>query len=290
MDRNVIEKFCEEEAYPRVEEKLIHLQEEFEFRKVEWKTQFVKAFEQICQNVIQIQQDTAKVPCYLVFHLMRTRIVKHRYEYMVQMYEEDWYLIEGISVGTLQVDFIFRYFEEVWKELLEVSRKYVRKISEADIQYIMQEQVERFHSYVVKLLRYSILEAIQSDLYSQIIKGERFLIQAGEYYELCDYIHMEYKERDYEKIKSWLQKMERTDTYTFEDFRGIDLSNMEFQEMDFRYVDFRDSNLEGIVFQSCNLEGAKFDGCNLADAIFTECNLTDTRFERCNLTEVRSFY
>lgn len=275
MNRMEMEKFYEKEVWFIITENLRLLENEYENKKEEWKLKFIEEFQRVCVEIDRINMGTGKVPGYLIFHLLRTKIIDHLYDYSVQFYESNWYLREGTPVALYNVDFIYHFLEKSWKETLVASKKYIDLFTEADIQFIMLEEVDKFHAYVIKLLRYSILEAINTESYINIEKSNRFIIQTGEYFDICDYIYIEEKNKDFKKLKSWINKREDTDCYMFEDFKGIDLSHEIYSEINFSYADFRKSNLNGAQFISCNLVGTKFSEYNLQEASFKNCKYSN---------------
>jgi uncharacterized protein YjbI with pentapeptide repeats len=147
----------------------------------------------------------------------------------------------------------------------------------------MLEQLEPFHKYVVELMRFSLLDVLETEEYQRIHKEDSFELQAGEYYELCDIIHIEQKKKNLLKIKKELEQSQGQ-SCCFHDFREIDLSGLSYRNRDLRYVDFRQSNLDRIKLSNSLLMGTKFKNCSMKGAVLMVSMIHDASFEKADLT------
>ena len=263
-----LEKFYVNEVEPRLNQIRKQIEKELEERSTELKEQFLFELKKVCKSIEQYCADEDYKPHFLVFHLLRTRILEHNYQYEVKIYNEEWYLEEGIYVGEFNVEFIYYRYEKLWNELMSERLRYVRKISEADIQFIMLETLGEFHLYIIRILRENIMEVIHTEEYISLTKGNRFVIKTGEYLEIGDFVFVEEKYKDYAKLVEWLDEQKEGDEYTFEDFSGIALKDKQYANLDLRYVNFSDASFENVTFRNCKLEGARFDGCDMEEVKF----------------------
>jgi len=258
-----LEKFYTNEVETRLSQIRKQIEKELEEKSTELKEQFLLEFRAICKRIDQYCVGENYEPFYLIFHLLRSRILEHNYQYEVKIYNQEWYLEEGIDVGNVNVEFIYHHYEKLWKQLMVERLRYVRKISEADIQFIMLEIIGEFHLYILSFLRENIMEAIHTEEYIALTKGNRFVIKTAEYLEIGDFIFVEDNNKDYVKIVEWLDEQKEGDEYTFEDFSGIAIKDRQYTNMDLRYVNFSDARFENVTFHNCKLEGARFVGCDL---------------------------
>ncbi|SNS56516.1 Pentapeptide repeat-containing protein [Anaerovirgula multivorans] len=283
MAETALEKFNLKEVKPSLEQALKNLEEDFQQNKQQFKKTFIDSFKQICTNTKQIQQSTQPKTGFIIYHLLRTKILQHKYTYTAMAYDKDWYLKDGIPVGELDVTFIYKHYEDMRQQLMKVFRKYVLKISEPDVERIMLEQLDYFHKYVVEVIRHSLIEALETEEYMSIDKEDIFEIQAGEYYEPCDIIHMEEKEKNLLKIKNWL-KQNQEQAYRFQDFRELDLSNLTYTNMDLFNTDFRNSLLNQTDIVNSLLIGTKFKNCTMKGANLMGAMINDANFEKADMT------
>ncbi|WP_310604749.1 pentapeptide repeat-containing protein [Anaerosporobacter sp.] len=266
--REDVKRFYRVEVEPRLNDIQNQMQKEFIENGLEWKKQFLVEFQAICKNVTQYCEENEYEPYFLIFHLLRTRIQNHDFRYQVRMYNQEWYLEEGVCVGDFSVTFIYARYEELWNELQSERLKYVGKIKEEDVRCIMMEVINEFQAYITRFLRENIREAVQTEEYMHLIKGNRLEIKTGEYFEIGDFIFIDEKQEDKEKQEQWLDEQNEGDEYTFEDFRGIILKNKEYVNLDLRYADFSNARFENVVFNNCMVEGTRFDGCDMGQVRF----------------------
>ncbi|WP_129599958.1 pentapeptide repeat-containing protein [Anaerophilus nitritogenes] len=283
MIENTLGKFYENDVKSVLDKILIDLEEDFQKNKDTLKKLYLDSFKEICTNIKELEKSTKGKTGFIIYTLLRTKILQHKYVYRVIVYDKDWYLNDGIRVGEMDVGFFYKYFEEMWQKLLKASKKYVLKISEIDVERIMLGHLDDFHKYLVELMRYSLIEAIETKEYLAIEKEDILEIQAGEYYEPCDIIHMEHKEKNYKKIKKWLKENERQ-SYCFQDFRGIDLRNLKYNNMDLRYTDFRDSHLDEVDLSISLLMGTKFKNSTMIGANLMLSMIHSANFEKVDMT------
>ncbi|SFR57740.1 Pentapeptide repeat-containing protein [Anaeromicropila populeti] len=290
MRAEFLEQFYEKEVRPRLGEYMQRAEQAFQENKEALREQFVIKFRKICCHIQTIQKGSQWKSGFMQFHLFRSRVLQHDYRYHVMLYGREWYEKDGIPVTDWDAGFFFQYFEALWKELQNEYRKYMGKLTEPDVEIMMLRLLDHFHTYVVELLRYSILDAIETEEYLGLDRGDFFQIRAGEFYEPGQLIHKEQEEKNIFKILRWLEKEEKQ-AYCFEDFRGLDFSRVDLARRDLRYTDFRKCMLRETNFSLGVLLGAKFRDADLrradlkismvAGADFARADLTGAEFQHC---------
>jgi hypothetical protein len=283
MTKSVLERFNQNNVRPALEQALINLEQDFQQNKEQMKQVFIDSFCQVCKNIKELQKTSQPKLGFLIFHLLRTKVLQHNYTYTAIAYDKEWYRREGFPVGEMDVSFIFEHYETMWKRLSSECKKYIMQIEEPDVERIMLAHMGGFHKYVVEVMRLGLLEALDTDEYQSLKKEDRFEIQAGEYYELCDLIHIEQKTRDLLEIKSRIQQGQGQ-ACCFQDFRELDLSGFSCQSRDLRYADFRNSILNGANLSISLLMGTKFKDCTMKCVNLMFSMISDASFERADLT------
>jgi len=279
-------RFHEKDVFPSLEQALNDLEQDFQKNLCEMKKQYIECFKIICLNTAKIQENGQSKIGFLIFHLLRTRILSHDYTYAVMAYDKDWYLKEGVRVGEADFSFIYKHYEELWKKLERESKKYIGQINGADIEGIMLKLLNPFHLYVAELMRCSLLEALETSEYEALDREKHFEIQTGEYFELCDLVHMEDQEKDLEERRQRLEQS-KDQSCCFQDFRNLDLKGQSYCGRDLRYADFRKSSMEEIQLRNCLLIGARFKESDLRGASLMVSMIHDASFEKADLTRAK---
>lgn len=283
MSGTVCDKFYENDVKPLLKATLSRLEEDFQQNKEMLKMEFLNSFKDVCIYIKEVERSTGRKAGFIIYNLLRTRMLSKRYEYMVVLYDKDWYLKDGVKVGDLNVQFFYKHFEELWQELLKLYKKYIMQVSVVDVERIMMDQLDSFHKYVVEMMRYSLIDAIETEEYKSLEKEAVMEIQSGEYFEPCDTVHIEHKEKNYIEIIKWLDKKEKGE-YCFQDFRGIDLMDRQYQNIDLRYTDLRCSKLDGLDISFSLLMGTKFKSTRMKGANLIFSMISDANFEEADMT------
>ena len=274
-----------ERANALLNEKLFKTEDMFlgEFPRLQ--KQFRENFAQVCEEIIKLQknEDFGDV-AYIGYTMLRTNLINKEYVSEVCIYGENWYLGKNQrAVGRLDIAVLFKYFDELWQELIAVRKNYVGKVSAQEVTaFIMQEAAPKFYSYVTVLGRFSILDCIGQNYFGEIKKSPRFEINSGEYMAQTEAVYKENTEKDRAEILSWFADRLEYE-YCFEDFSGLDFSGEDFERIDCRYADFRNAVLKDTDFTYANLIGARFCGADLENADFSYALIYEADFSGANL-------
>lgn len=289
MRQEVLEKFYEQDVMPALAQALENLETDFQKTKQDMKQEFIDCFRKICVTAERSRTISSSKTGFLSFHVLRTRILNHNYSYPAMSYDKEWYLNNGIMTGELDVSYYYNHYESLWKQLTRESRKYIQQFCEPDIETIMLKLFEPFHEYVVELMRFSLLEALETEEYEALKKESRFEIQSGEYFEPGDLIHIEQIEKNrYEILNTIIQTNDQS--CCFQDYRNLDLATLTSEGKDFRYTDFRNCNLQDINFTNSLLMGTKFKNSFMRHANLMVSMIHDARFDYADLTDANLQY
>lgn len=289
MNQEVYEKFLEQDVAPALTHALNNLEADFQKHKKELKQEYIHSFQDALRTISKIRNEKESKTGFLTSHLLRTRILNHHYSYPILSYDKEWYASQGISAGEMDVSYLYKHYEALWQELLRESRKYIQQFSEPDIESVMLKILDPFHKYVVELMRYSLLDFLETEEYQSLSKEDRFEIQSGEYFEPCDLIHMELTEKDKLQIENMIQKS-NDQSCCFQDFKNIDLSGLATTGKDLRYTDFRNCHLDQITFTCSLLMGTKFKNSSMKQANLMASMIHDACFNHADLTNANLQY
>lgn len=289
MNQEIYEKFLEQDVMPALKVALDNLETDFQTQKEALKQEYINSFQDALRTINKIRNETKSKTGFLTSHLLRTRILNHHYSYPIISYDREWYGSKGISAGEMDVSFLYKHYEALWQELLRESRKYIQQFSEPDIESIMLRILNPFHKYVVELMRFSLLDSLETEEYLSLSKEGRFEIQSGEYFEPCDLIHMELKEKNRPQIINMIQQS-NNQACCFQDFKDLDLSGIVSNGKDLRYSDFRSSHLNEINFNFCLLIGTKFKNSFMKQANLMGTMIHGACFDYADLTDANLQY
>lgn len=285
MEKKSFERFREKDVEPCLSDIQIEAEAIFQDMKEEFRIHFVREFSKACEAYKKAEPDM--IPGYIMIHLLRTDLVQGVYRCPIIFYDRGWYFHDGILAGELQLGRLFSLYGKLWENLCQRAKHYVGRVTMPEVDWLMQEMVPYFYRYLRELVLYSIGEATETETFFSMPKEEDFQIRTGEYMEPGDLVYQEQQGRNLEEIIKMLNDNQE-DTYLFEDYKALDLSNTLLYCHDFHYSDFRRgllsntnfnfSRLIGSRFRYCNMEGASLSGCMLHNTDFTGANLKNANF------------
>lgn len=272
---------------PILKETFEKVEQDFQDNIQKYKEEFISNFIEISKK-INSDYKNIKVS-YLSYNLMLTKIINNDYKYNIYIYDKDWYLKGDIKIGEYNVDYIYKYYKEMWDKLLKEARGYVFKINSTDISNIMIKIIDKFHNYIVSVMRNSIVELTEILEYEKLNKENVFNIYTGKFYDVYDLIYTENSEKNIIKIKRWLSK-KLEEEYCNEDFRDLDLNNFNLERCDLRGGDFRKSSLQEVDLSYSILNGAKFKDSDLRNSNIISSFLSEVNFENADLSGSKMTY
>lgn len=273
--------FYQADFIPKTVKAFKELEADLDKNKAKFKKMFIQNFKEVC-DIINENYSKMEVG-FIMYNSLVSKFLNGDYSYCIYIYDKDWYMNGDIKVYDFNVRFVFDYFEKLWEEIIKDSKKYVGKINHTDVQNLMIKFIPKFNRYVAIIMREAICEATELVQYKDLRKADTFNLQVGEFYESCDIIHMEHKNKNEEKIKEWL-KQKKESEYCFEDFSKIDFQSFDFQQIDLRFCDFRRSILNKADFSYSVLSGAKFKDTTLVGSNLSFCFINGTDFRNADLT------
>ncbi len=270
---------------------LFKTEELFVANRKSYEDDFKKEFVKICEEIVKMQsEETFGEIAYLEFTLLHLKIMNRDYSVEVRVYDNDWYLSKNQKcIGSIKIDYVYKYFEELWNELLLERKRYVGAVTALEISEKMVNAVPKFYDYMISLIRFSILDIIEESNFKEIKKSSKFEINVGQYMGDTEAVYKENMLKDRDEISEWFKKKLEFES-AFEDFTGLDFSGEDLSDMDFRYSDLRntklidtdltDSMLFGTRFNNADMENANLSYGLLYEADFTNANLKNAKLRR----------
>ncbi len=282
------------------DKKLNELKLYYETNKDTLAKEMTEAFRKICNKVRKLQLDGSKNKiAHIEFSLLRIRILKKRYSYLIDAFSGLYYLDKTDCTSEYDVTWAFKYLEEFLEELEQSRKLYMNKILRPDLERIMLNEISHYNEYIVKLARHALPHAVKLDEYNDLDRKQVVNIYVGDYRASNALVYKEDNRiKNSGDIKSWLEgKYENA--YESEilkeldlscgDYGGIDLSHCNFSGSNLSESNLKNSILVGAIFNNTNLEGVKFENTNLSYSDMRGAILKNVDFTRANLKEAIFF-
>lgn len=277
-----------EETYikPRLTASLKEAEALFQKEKDSFRKQFLQDMEQVCERRNKSGEDI-KI-AYMDWELLRTNLHANQDVYRIMLYQDDWFLSDGIEAGATDVSLIMELYHGLERQLKEDAKRYVGNISPLAVETQTAYLLPPYHDYVTELIQYAVADATELNAFQRLNKNDKFQIRVGECLEPGRLVYMENREKDQNEILCWLES-NKQNTYCFQDFRHMEFSGLELPLHDFRNTDFRDALMEqtnlcfslltGARFRRARLKGAKLSGSMMHGADFTGADLQKAHME-----------
>lgn len=281
MIENIPKHFMETYFEPTLNETLNKLEYDFQTNFEKYKLEFIENFKEFC-SIVKEEFLNLEI-AYISYNLMLTNILNHKYKYNIYVYDSNWYLgiQKDIKILEYDVTFIYKYFEEMWLKLLKERKSYIFKINDTDVNNLMIMIIDKFHYYVVSLMRNSIVELTETKEFINLNKYNEINIHTGKFYDEFDIVYIEKKGKNIIKIKKEINKSEK---YINRDLMNLEIINIDFNVYDLRGTDFRNSRIIDVNLEYKMLTGAKFKNCEIINTSFKSSFLSEVNFENANLS------
>jgi uncharacterized protein YjbI with pentapeptide repeats len=192
-------------------------------------------------------------------------------------------------IGKYDISFLFKYFDILWKDLLNLKRRLIGQVSDRDATCIMIDALPDFYSYFMNIARFAIAECVDKSPFAEIEKNENFVINVGDYMANTGTVFTEKKTKDAAQLAEWFDGQLGAD-YVFGDYSNLDFSRRTFMDTDFRYAQFRHSNLEESSLAGSSLIGANFRNAKMAGACLDYCLIHEADFTNASLKNANIAY
>ncbi|WP_166241093.1 pentapeptide repeat-containing protein [Paenibacillus turpanensis] len=266
MKENAVEQFRKTELAQRTAKALLDLEAYYQSRKGSLVYGVVEAVERISRMTREKQQAGEKEPiANLTFSLLRTELLEERDVYLLEASDSRWFLDRTALRTEYDASWAFRFWHRLKEELRADLREYRGAVTEVDLERLMMKEVDKFHKYVVQLVRRAMGIAWRQPEFAALVQDETLEVRVGEYLDMSELVWKEDRRpRKPKQVKEWLEEKE-AGAYNYEVFHGLDLSGIDGSGLDLNYV--------------------RFEGCTLRGARFAPSFMISTRWGRCDLSQ-----
>lgn len=261
---------------------------------------FTEHFCAYCDQIYQMQQEGTKgAIAYLHFSVLRTNILLRRHEVRMDAYDESWYMDTAECSAYYPVEEIYSYLEE-YMDLVEALQKEAHggiSLAEAQKRIFVESRHHLF--YLAQLIRFAMQRAILTEEYKRVKRAPVFVVCIGGFMDRFDILYKEDQtKKDSARIKRNL-KSKRQTLFSYEIYRGLDLSDGDFAGIEFQYSVFDESDLTGscwrrasLLFSSCretvfreaDMEQIRIFDTDFSGAVFERVNFTGAKLKHVSFT------
>lgn len=256
----------------------------FELLQEEQDTLFVRPLSGYCEHLLARQKNENLGPVHCVsISFLNTSLMARCPMCRIDTYGEDWMLYLS-PLDTQYVD--WAPFRLVWSDLLE---SFQRILDQRELQkYCSPLQAEQAAWYCTGLLL-SMIGSIQKyrmdwlreiPAYQQLIKGDGFKIEFGEFWDWKVILVCEKSEVDLFNSRSKSQTYHRFQNKVFDrkKFNKFDLSGCVFENCDFRGCTFLKTELNDCRFVNCVFHCVEIRDCQIAGSSIVGSTLSNMTF------------
>ena len=259
--------------------------------------QFVSCFEGYCQKIAKMQQTGEKGALgYIHFSLLYTDILVKKYQLRIDAYDKHYFADRVECVGIYDVGNICSFLDEFSETLFAQRKKYVYKVSVADVRQLVLEESAKYRAAITELIRLALAQATQTSAYQDVLREEQFIISVGGFQDGSAIVYREdYSEKDAKNVRKMLEEG-REAGYHYEIVDRLDLSGGKFQNILLTYStgagsDFSNSDCQNARILFCKFPEAIFKQVTLAGALvlgtdFSGATLEDVDFQGAKLYQV----
>ncbi|MBC2580532.1 hypothetical protein [Clostridium sp. DJ247] len=187
-----LQHFQEKYVKIKSDEKIDELKKYYIKNKDELANGFIKSFKDICIKISNMQSAAEKDKiAYINYSILRTNIMDRKYMHLVDAFNKYWYFDIQECSTEYDTSWAFDFLEEFEKELEEIRKLYMNKISAPDIDKIKLKETKLYNQYIIDLAKYSMPEAIKLKEYKEIHKEDIVEIRVGEYRGSSELVYKE---------------------------------------------------------------------------------------------------
>lgn len=266
---------------PHIDEILHQKAKEYYEQRDGLKDKYLKIFKQVFADTQKFTEQTGNETSMVSFTLLRSNFLYGKKAYAVHVYDKEWCFNDYMKTGEIDVTDFFEGLDKAKEFLKRDAKRYVGKLNASDVDNAISWYLEAFGQFLIKVFRYTLIEATESEEFTGIVKNANFRIYTGELYGKPHVIYNETKNRtSYKQLADLIASEE--DCHCL-DLRNSNFSDSSLVNADLSFADFRSSRLEntdfdntlliGCIFANCELSGANFYGTQLSEANFSNANL-----------------
>ena len=247
---------------------------------------------------------------YIHFAILRSHVIDGKYIWYVQLQDKEGDMdFKDVHI-CIEMSEFFSPLEDLQKKLILESKKYVGKLSEADIDLIKLTEFDKYISYYYLLGIVAFKKEEIHYLLNKLIMDSSIQITIGEYmgtrqivsiyrkdekipYEITQRLYAEIEEDDW---KDYQLQFCNLNTYEFSDeaivcknmmgssFINTSFNKMEFSLCNMMFVDFNQVRVEYSDFWNCTMHSTLFRDTTLNNVSFSNCRFDQAEWKENKMT------
>ncbi len=249
------------------------------------RLQFIESFVKLCEKIhcMQAKKEKREI-AYINYSLLRTQIIKNNPVYLINAYDDTWYVDNSVCEELYNVSWALKYLDEFESELNIERKKYIGRITSRDVQRIKLDKAGIYNEFILQLARKSIREAIKTTEFKKVATSEKLDVRVGEYFDFSESVYInDNTPKDSLKTKILLEK-KYPYAYGYQNYKSLDLKDGDYGKNNFTYTVFEECDLSQCKFENALLRGTKFEHCKLNNASFRNTVIIGTDFSNSQLS------
>lgn len=268
--------------------KLMALEDFYRQHRDELAREFLESLRRICLRTGSMQAGGGKPKiAYIHYAMLRTALREKSHLWRIDAYDNSWYRDRRECETYYDAGWAFKFLDAFEAELEPYRKQYLNRIEKGDLEQLKLREATKYQYYVIALARYALKQASSLKELREIAKENLFEIRVGEYFDFSEVVYKEdLRPKDPREIKMWLEKKEPRQ-YSYEVFRGLDLSNGDYEGVDLRYADLNGADISRSSLRRTILMGANLTGATLEETDFSLADILAADFKDCQLRGAR---
>lgn len=238
---------------------------------------------------------------YLHFAFLRAHIVDGTYIWYVQFQDKDGDLDLKDKYICMNMSEFFLPLEELQKKLLLESKKYIGKISGADIQLIKLSEFDKYINYIYLLGIIAFKSDVVRRTLDRLSNESPIQVTIGEYmgtrqtvcvyrkdetlpYDIRERLYADIEEDDWKNCQlqfgSWKSNEYIDEAIVCKNVMGSSFINSRFNKMELSLC-----NLMFVNFNGVELEDTHFWNCEMYSTVFKKSVINNVSFSNCRFNQ-----
>lgn len=245
----------------------------------------LNSFKLICNKVKKAQDEENKMYIsFINYSILRTEILNDKCRCLISAYDSNYYLDEKPVEAYYDASWLFKHINSFYDKTLNISKKFVGKISRVDMLKLKFDVLEIYKTYLIAALRNAFENIEDLAEFKEMKKNERFSIQVGEYIDFVESVFLlDEAIKDDVDTKLKLEKEEELGS-TNEYFNRLDISNGKFSEKNISNTRFINCEIQNSDISYSIMIGTNFKNCNMQNVDFEESILWCSNFNGSDLS------
>lgn len=277
-----------------------YLQEGMELLHKNWEKTIDEVKQIIFQGLYQLfsYSDSKERIQYLQISLLRSLMDDDKYEMLLSLHNETYFLDPSPSMKTVDVSMLFVPLKEIRSKLYQATGEYQGKIEYFDADRVIREIAMTFYKKRANDCRkiFRDLELWRAE--KGLTPWERLIVKWGGFEEESETIYLTDKRaKSQAQFLTYNEKNSITEwnvRYVYQSWEAVTFSDITIQKMNLLFLVLRNCNMERCQWENCMMHGAELQNSELKQTIFAGCDLSccdfrnvefeQVQFIQCNLT------